>query len=159
MIRRQFEDWQLWMHGQIVELEDYTRQLRKCAEIACDTDKPLKAKVYRRFAWDIDIEVSVLRGKLRAGTRKHDDREYKRRHTCEKCKEPADTIWVDEDDGTRLCTMCAMEKCGTAYASPCCAYCGSVIDPRSDDACFDGDNNFCGSECALRYHGFDRDGM
>lgn len=158
MIRREFDEWQLWLRGQFEELEDYARQLRKCAEIARETDKPLKAKVYKRFAWDIGIEASVLREKLRAGTRKHDEREYKRRHTCEKCGETVYTIWIGEDDGERLCTICAMEKCNAAYASPCCAYCGSVIDTRSDSACFDGDNQFCGTECALRYNGFERDG-
>lgn len=157
MIRRQFEDWQRWLRGQIVELEDYARQLRKRSEIVRDTDKPLKGVVYKVTARYIKAYTKELRDKLRAGTRKHNDREYKRVHTCKKCGETADTIWIDKD-GTRLCTMCAMEKCGTAFASPCCAYCGSVIDPHVDNACFDGDNTFCGTECALRYHDFDRDG-
>lgn len=157
MIRRKFSHWVVWLHGQIEELEDYARQLRKCSEIASDTDKALKGVVYKVTARYIEAYTEDLRETLHAGTRKHDERECKRRHTCEKCGETVGTIWIDED-GVRLCTMCAMEKCGTAYASPCCAYCGCVIDPRSDDACFDGDNNFCGSECALRYHGFDREG-
>lgn len=158
MIRREFELWYAWMRGQIVELEDYARQLRKCSEIARDTDKSLKGVVYKVTARYIEAYTEDLRETLRDGTRKHHDREYKRRHTCKKCGEMANTIWIDKDEGERLCTMCAMEKCGTAFASPCCAYCGSVIDPRSADACFDGDNYFCGTECALRYHDFDRDG-
>lgn len=158
MIRRKFSEWVVWMHVQIEELEDYARQLRKCAEIARDTDKSLKGVVYKVTARYIEAYADDLKDILRAGTRKHDEREYKRKRVCEKCGETVDTIWIDED-GTRLCTMCAMEKCNTAYASPCCAYCGSVIDPRSDDACFDGDNQFCNSECALRYHDFSRDGM
>lgn len=157
MIRRQFEEWQLWLRTQIEELEDYTRQLRKCSYIAQETDKSLKGVVYKSTARYIEAHTDELRDVLRAGTRKHDERECKRRHTCEKCGETVGTVWIDED-GTRLCTICAMEKCNTAYASPCCAYCGGVIDPRSDDACFDGDNNFCNSECALRYHDFSRDG-
>lgn len=158
MIRRQFSEWVVWMRTQIEELEDYARQLRKCSYIAQETDKSLKGVVYKVTARHIEAHTDGLREMLHAGTRKHDEREYKRKRKCEKCGETADTIWVDED-GTRLCTMCAMEKCNTAYASPCCAYCGSVIDPRSDDACFDGDNHFCNSECALRYHDFSRDGM
>lgn len=158
MIRRKFEEWQLWLRTQIEELEDYTRQLRKCSYIAQETDKALKGVVYKSTARYIEAHTDELRDVLRAGTRKHDERECKRRHTCEKCGETVNTIWIDED-GTRLCTICAMEKCNTAYASPCCAYCGGVIDPRSDDACFDGDNHFCNSECALRYHDFERDGL
>lgn len=157
MIRRQFEEWHRWLRGQIEELEDYARQLRKGSYIAQETDKSLKGVVYNVTARYIEAYTDELRDKLRAGTRKHDDREYKRRHTCEKCGETADTIWIDED-GARLCTICAMEKCNTAFASPCCAYCGIVVDPRSDNACCDGDNNFCGTECALLYHGFDREG-
>lgn len=159
MIRRQFEEWQLWLRTQIEELEDYARQLRKRSYIANETDKSLKGVVYKVTARYIEAHTDELRDILRAGTRKHDEREYKRKRKCEKCGETVDTIWIDGDEGTRLCTMCAMEKCNTAYASPCCAYCGSVIDPRSDDACFDGDNHFCNSECALRYHDFSRDGM
>lgn len=158
MIRREFAEWQLWMRGQFEELEDYARQLRKCSYIARETDKALKGLLYTKIAGYVDAYTEALRETLRDGTRKHDDREYKRRHTCEKCGETVDAIWIDED-GKRLCTICAMEKCNTAYASPCCAYCGSVIDARSDDACFDGDNHFCNSECALRYHDFSRDGM
>ena len=158
MIRREFAEWQLWMRGQIKEMEDYARNLKKCSYVARETDKPFKAKLYKRFAWEIGVEVSVLKEKLRAGTRKHEAREYKRRHTCKECGETADTIWIDED-GTRLRTICAMEKCNTEYASPCCSYCGSVIDTRSDYVCFDGDNYFCDAECALRYHDFERDGM
>ena len=157
MIRRKFEEWQLWLRTQIEELEDYARQLRKCAKIARDTDKALKGVPYNVTARYVEAYTDELRETLRAGTRKHNEREYARRHKCEKCGETADTMWIDED-GTRLCTMCAMEKCNTAYASPCCAYCGCVIDTRSDDACFDGDNHFCGSECALRHHDFSRDG-
>lgn len=163
MIRRKFADWQLWMRGQIVELEDYTRQLRECAHTARDMDKALKAVLYKVTARYIEAYTEELKRKLQDGTWKHDererDREYERRHTCEKCGETVDTIWIDGDDGTRLCTICAMEKCNTAYASPRCAYCGSVIDIRLCDACFDGDNHFCDSECALRYHDFSRDGM
>lgn len=158
MIRRQFEDWHIWLSVQIRELEDYARQLRKCAEIARETDKALKGVLYTKIAGYMDAYTEALRETLRAGTRKHYEREYARRPVCEKCGETVDTIWID-GDGMRLCTMCAMEKCNTAYASPCCAYCGGVIDPRSDDACFDGDNQFCNSECALRYHDFSRDGM
>lgn len=158
MIRRQFDEWQLWMRGQIEELEDYTRQIRKCSYIARETDKALKGLLYTKIAGYMDAYTEALRETLRAGTRKHDDREYKRRHTCEKCGETAYTMWIDEDDGTRLCTMCAMKRCATAYASPCCAYCGEVINPHENNACEDGDNYFCGTECALRYHGFDREG-
>lgn len=158
MIRRKFADWQLWMRGQIVELEDYTRQLRECAHTARDMDKALKGVLYKVTARYIEAYTDELREKLRAGTRKHDDREYKRRHTCEKCGETVYTIWIDGNEGDRLCTICAMKRCSTAYASPCCAYCGNVIDPRSDNACCDGgDNIFCGTECALRYNDFTRE--
>lgn len=158
MIRRQFADWQLWLRGQIVELEDYTRQIRTCAELARDADKQLKGVLYKVLARYIEAYTDELREDLRAGTRKHDEREYKRRHTCEKCGDTAYTMWTDEDDGKRLCTRCAMKRCHTTYDAPRCAYCGKVIDSHSDSACCDMDNYFCGTECALRYHGFDRDG-
>ena len=162
MIRRKFADWQLWMRGQIVELEDYTRQMRKCAHIARDTDKSLKGVLYTKIAGYVDAYTEVLKRQLRDGTWKHDERErereYERRYTCEKCKEIVEEIWIDGDDGTRLCTICAMEKCDTAYAAPCCAYCGGEIDIRSDNVCFDGYDVFCDADCALRCHNFTRDG-
>lgn len=156
MIRRKFADWQLWMRGQIVELETYTRLLHDTADTARDTDKALKAVLYKVLARYIVAYTEELREKLRAGTRKHDEREHK--HTCEECGETVETLWIDKD-GTRLCTICAMEKCNTAYATPHCAYCGQAIEQRTSfNSCCDGDNFFCDEDCALRYHEFARDG-
>lgn len=155
MIRRQFEDWYRWLRGQIVELEDYARQLRECVEIARDTDKSLKGAVYKVTARYIEAYTDELRDKLRAGTRKHHDREYKRKHKCEKCGKTVGPISIDED-GTRLCTMCAMEEHGLRSGAPCCGYCGSEIDgdELSSSVRDDDGNIFCDANCALRYYGY-----
>lgn len=66
-----------------------------------------------------------------------------------------ETVWMNRD-AERVCECCALEENGLRDGTPCCGYCGDVIDGnnlatslRDDDG-----NIFCDVKCALRYYGY-----
>ena len=68
-----------------------------------------------------------------------------------------ETVWVNRVGKRKpMCECCALEKHGLRDGTPCCGYCGAVIDGdnlstsmRDDDG-----NIFCDENCALRYYGY-----